>query len=243
MFTKFVVISEGRTGSNYLMYLLRSHPEIVMYSELFNRNDPKVLEFLKLERRLVKNDEDPAEYISKEVFCPGYPSEVRGVGFKLMYYQARTKNWEGLWKYLKETKDIKIVHMMRKNLLARYLSLVLARRENVYITFDAKKGIHKDPIFLDYDDFDAKLNGSVKDRNNIKNFFRGSDYYEVYYENLLENKNEECSRLQEFLNLSYKTLTSGTIQQRQGSLKEMVMNYDELKEKYKNTPHNIFFEE
>ncbi len=239
-YTKFVITSEGRTGSNYLMYLLRSHVNILLYTELFNRNDPKVLEYLKTERRLIQNDEDPKRYLEEEVFA-NYQPNIKCVGFKLMYYQARTKNWSSLWDYIRDQKDIKIVHMIRKNPLDRYLSLQLARRDNIYISFDKSRGIHKEPIFIDPDDFELKTKHSLKERNDIKNFFKNSDTIEIAYEDLLDNKDKTCSKLLEYLKLPYRNLISGTLRQRQKNQKDMILNYDELKKKFIGTNFTKFF--
>src|SRR5215470_17880833 len=67
-FTKFIVLSRSRTGSNLLQSLLSSHPEIVTENEILQRLDGR----------------NPRDIVARAY--ARQPYFVKAKGFKVFYY-------------------------------------------------------------------------------------------------------------------------------------------------------------
>ncbi|MFT7463849.1 MAG: LPS sulfotransferase NodH [Pseudohongiellaceae bacterium] len=83
-YSRFVIMGAARSGTTYLQTLLASHPDIVCFSELFHL----------LSRRGHDLDDivrDPVEYVTKAIYR-SYPSDVKAVGYKLLYSQIGANN-------------------------------------------------------------------------------------------------------------------------------------------------------
>ena len=94
-YRKFVIVCGIRTGSTMLCSLLASHPQTRTFFEVFHRytgstpfqvsgyraksSDPKI-SYLR--------QTDPVGFINQEVWRK-HPKNVKAVGFKLLYTQAR----------------------------------------------------------------------------------------------------------------------------------------------------------
>lgn len=96
----FIVLCGIRTGSTMLASFLRSHPNALMFSELFHPDRSRVSFGVEGFRHKAQDPEiirlrntDPVRFLQKEVF-QAYPANVEAVGFKLMYDQARA---EEMW--------------------------------------------------------------------------------------------------------------------------------------------------
>ena len=79
-----MILGSARTGSNFLLSLLSSHPSIKTYGELFNLDS------------LPRDDlsaalEDPVAYLQRRVYMPHGPG-ISAVGFK-MFYDHLTKDY------------------------------------------------------------------------------------------------------------------------------------------------------
>jgi hypothetical protein len=63
----------------------------------------------------------------------------------------------------------------------------------------------------------------------------------LYYEDLVANTEKEIQDVQQFLGVESLPLTPYTKKQEKRPLKEIITNYDELKEKFEDTPWQTFF--
>ncbi len=127
---KFILLSSQRSGSNFLQSLLNSHPEILVGGELFNRNDQFMNDFL-IKNNIQFKNVDPAECI-KKYFSRSLKRGTNYIGFRLFYTHLRNKR-ELIWNTLKYTPDFSLIHLQRKNMLKKYLSLKLAKNTSSWI--------------------------------------------------------------------------------------------------------------
>ena len=66
---------------------------------------------------------------------------------------------------------------------------------------------------------------------------------EVYYEDLVRDRDNVLNEVQSFLKVTSARLTSPLRKQNRYSLREQLTNYDELKEYFQNSEWVTFFEE
>jgi LPS sulfotransferase NodH len=89
-YTRFIILSRSRTGSNFLRGLLNAHSKVIAYSEMFKNN--QVIEwgfpgYNDTKATLALFQKDSVEFLEKKVFTK-YPRKTAAVGFKLFYYHA-----------------------------------------------------------------------------------------------------------------------------------------------------------
>lgn len=226
-YTRFVIIGQERTGSNFLQLLLASHRSALSYGEIFNAAE-EVRKTFRAITRPPALDEDPISYLESQIY-KDYQDHVKAVGFKLFYSHARNNAWQAVWEYLRSSK-VKIIHLKRKNLLDRYLSHQLALRSNTWIARKEEKNNYNEPITLDSQDCFQSFHRSLWHQKQADDFFKNNPKLEVIYETLCHNLFEECGRIEQFLGLEYQDLSSRTIKQRIRKKSEIIANYAALKQ-------------
>jgi hypothetical protein len=140
-YTRFIILSDARTGSNLVQQALNSHPNIVCFREIFNlrpdyidydveRWHPMSAEDLELRAA------DPGAFLSKRIFCE-HESGIRAVGFKFHYGHF----WfhEKLLPALTEDTGLRVVHLQRRNQLRTLVSLRVVEQTGMWLEHDAAK--------------------------------------------------------------------------------------------------------
>src|SRR5215212_7728464 len=104
---RFAIVGNPRTGSNYLLDGLKTSPAIRMYHEIFAAHN-----------RTVGKD---FEKIFSTIYQ--YESKSTGlVGFKVFYNHLTDQEWQKL----AARKDLKVIHLTRRNRLRTVISLEIA---------------------------------------------------------------------------------------------------------------------
>jgi len=227
-YTKFVILGQQRTGSVLLQMLLASHSNILSYGEIFNPSENTRNNAAKRLKPISLTDA-PVEYLENVVF-QDYSNHIEAVGFKLFYDHAKNPEWLPLWDYLKNS-DIKIIHLKRWNLLARYLSLQLALRTETWMTLQSDQSSDVQPIILDPTDCFKDFCTITWYEEEMDEFFKDNSKLEVIYEQLSRNMTEECNRIQAFLEVEPQSLSTPTEKQRKRKKSEIIANYHDLKQK------------
>ncbi len=224
--TKFVILGYPRTGSNLLMTTLNKHPNVFCYGEIFNNREVRDWDIPYVFRspfELKKKDENPVEYARKKIFGE-YPVDVKAVGFKLFYHHARKEREEEVWEFLKNDKRIKIIHIVRKDLLRAFVSHALAKETGKFVNKSGgKSGVRK--ITLDLNECENYFEKTTKNIREFDRFFSEHSVLKIFYENLSGDFDKTISEIEEFLGLEKMKLSAGTKKQGAYSLSEVVTNY------------------
>lgn len=227
-YTKFVIVGQQRTGSTLLQLLLSSHSDVLSFGELFNPSEEIRQKGSKRIGRTLALDDDPIEYLENYVYRK-YPDNIKAVGFRLFYTHARNDEWKGVWEYLRKSKE-RIIHLKRRNLLDRYLSLQLAQMSKKWIAFQGDPSpSYSRPITLNVKDCFRDFHRSVWFQNEVDDFFKDNPIVEVIYEDLAADPVGECRRIQTFLGLEVTKLLSESLKQQTKKNSEIIVNYDQLK--------------
>lgn len=115
---RFVIITDGRSGSSYLCSCLNSHPELTCLNELFNPTEPR--------RRGVDSfglspHTDPMRYLEEVIITTRAACGTRRVGFNLQFRQ----NPAALDQFLDDPRQ-RIMLLSRRDKLAQWASRRLA---------------------------------------------------------------------------------------------------------------------
>lgn len=131
---RFIVLGEGRTGSNLLVQALNGHPQVRCFGEVFNWTHARIdygvagYELRSLED-LGRRSKDPVGLLRERVWGEAPPG-VRALGFKLHY--GHTFGYAGVQEALTGDTELRVLHLRRTNLLRLFLSLKRAEATGVW---------------------------------------------------------------------------------------------------------------
>jgi len=258
-YSKFVLISHLRSGTHLLRSLLESHPAIVCQSEVFNSDDPDLPYPLSLSSREILEGWVFREF-EPRVQCAGFVLQVyHPLGLKAFPGIRENPDWLDVWDMLEDDPELKIIHLIRKNLLRRHLSHVMARQSGAWHQWDEQrvqtvthlhppvktksKAVNRPMVSLDAarlkQDFEEveRLHGQVRRR------YQNGAYFTLSYESLCADTELLGAQLQEFLGVEKQPLHAAVKKLEQRRLSECIANYRELKMEFSATRWAEFFDE
>lgn len=246
----FMITCAARTGSTLLMSYLQSHPEILCHGEIYGvkevggilgtygkcqQEDPEYKKALKDYR-----DQQPHTFLYKIALDrQGH----KNVGFKLKHdelvrpYMAQTRH------LIQADTDIKIIHLRRDNLLARYLSWYLVNYvTGVTMRLEGQELPETKKVNLN----PAKCLANFQEAERRYAFFKGMfskhPTFEVSYEELIGDQREDTLKyIQEFLGVKHCNLGTKMVKLGKDDLHEVIENYEELKQFFEKTKYASFF--
>jgi LPS sulfotransferase NodH len=98
-------------------------------------------------------------------------------------------------------------------------------------------------ITLDYEDCLQEFTHSQEIKAQYDTFFQDHPVINITYENLSEDYETELKKIQDFLEVDYHPVKPLTYKQSRQPLKETLANYFELKQQFRGTPWEVFFED
>jgi LPS sulfotransferase NodH len=255
---KFILLGHGRSGSTLLVKNLIEHPGILMDEELFHpeeaerfKSDPNpnrdAPEMPGVEIRPYRDGEDGAEYLREAVFCDRSRDDILAVGFKLFYTHARgDAKARTAWDYLIENRDVRVVHLVRVNLLESFLSLKVAFMTGEWRRWKGAEGASAPPTSLRLEPRECEeyFNEITAYRAWARDAFRRHPFLEIEYErDVCARYPETMGRVYDFLCVPRGPAEQLLEKQSRRRPRETVSNYAELKEHFRPTAYGKFFEE
>jgi sulfotransferase family protein len=225
-----VILTTQRTGSTFLVQCLGSHPQIECASEILI-GDPDVpappkyrgrfKELAKLANIARSGAWRPGNRMHR--FFAGGQAKVRV--FKVMYNQLANPF---AIQFLRKNKDVRILHLRRYNLLKVHVSrLLMSKRDRVQATTPVEAvRIQVDPA-----------RALVGMRSALSRYERFEALFEAHmklpltYEDLIDGQFLQADtgrRICDFLEVAHHPMKSRLMKLNPESLRDMVINYDEL---------------
>jgi LPS sulfotransferase NodH len=150
-------------------------------------------------------------------------------------------------EFLKSQQDIKIIHVKRRNRLKTLTSIRVAavtrKFYNTSRTGDQTEKGDNIRIGLTVDECEKEFRLIGKWEELYDDAFRDHEMLEVYYEDLVAQRQVECDRILDFLGVQQRPLTTPMMKQRKSTLSDAIENYDDLKKDFAGTEWAAFFEE
>ena len=228
-YRKFIVLGTHRTGSNLLLSLLNSHPNVVVQGEIF----------LRLEGNCY-------EEVLDDTFGR-YAPEVHNVGFKLFYKHPFDDATDGLWKMLGNIRELRVIHLKRRNLLRLALSEKIARKLDWWFVHGSPLArIHKvreKQVRFDVDELTSFFETVERESEERERYFEESPRLSLHYEDLTSRREETYGKILDFLALPGHL--PGTYMRRQNpeGCRQLIVNFGELRRHFRKTRWAGFFEE
>jgi LPS sulfotransferase NodH len=226
-YDKFILVSHARSGSNLIINALNSCHNIDASSEIFAGHN-----------RVFGENYDS---IINDCFSDK-PEYIKAVGFKVFYYHLTNDEW----KKLSDIKDLRIIHLKRINRLRTIASLDIAFKTNKWVINNESDRINVEQkrIRLDYSEVVRKIEAIEEWEIETAQRFKNHSIIEVYYEKLSTQQENSICDLLEFLGLARTLKIEINIKkQNPEPLSDLIENYNDLKEQFKNTRWYSFFDE
>jgi LPS sulfotransferase NodH len=235
-YKRFVVASYQRSGSTMLTSALNSHPDVICYSEIYNIGRPMfMVDGMPENSNWLKKIRDikPTDFLSRIIFR-GYSPAIKSVGFKFFPEHLRHNPYSGVLNKLIDDKSISCIHLIRRNQLAMYLSLVKAQRTGAWSS--NKKSNHSNEL-INLDPYECqKAFESIKhEQEYFIKCLENRDVLTVYYEDIIESPDEKYNEVQSFIGLDIQSITPTIKKQIVKPLSQIIENYNELKEHFSDT--------
>ncbi len=230
---KFFIAGIRRTGTTAIRTALDEHPQIRCVGEAFNFGDRfKTIRGLNCEdgyrqyinsiaagrvRDLVMRTNTVNRYLDHLYNLPGYDA----IGFKIMHFQHR--RFPMVLQYLRR-HNVRCVHIIRKNVLKTLISCAVKRETGRSHT---TSGLQKVTVTLDEGRLIKDLERYDRDNNAWISLTDGLPYLLVYYEDFVENKSHELTRICEFLQVDpVPELEPRYVKGSPNDIREIILNYD-----------------
>lgn len=172
----FVILTSGRSGSTLLVEALRG-AGVAAYGELLHDE-------ADVRREHTFGEVTPiADGQEGSAFLQSFFAGERTTGFKLFYEQARIGPSASAWDYLVEHREIAVVHLVRRDLLAAWVSYEVARRSGVWTrSRGAPLPPPVEPFEIDPEELSAYFDRVTAQRSWARRAFRHHAFFELGYE-------------------------------------------------------------
>ncbi len=240
-YQKFILLGTARVGSTLLQSYLNMHPEIYCEGEIYNTDHLKM--YGKPDVLIKQMNDNPLKYLKTYGF-PEVSRKIKHAGFKLFYNHFQTENTKTIRDYLVKNKDIKIIHIKRKNMLRNLVSLKIAEKTNEWRSFSEKSNIDKKRICLTKEECLNEFESLEKIIATVEQNFKEHQILDVFYKDLSENTEEVMLEVFGFLGAPQISVKKTALKkQNREKLSQLVLNFHELKKEFQNTKWTDFFEE
>jgi len=230
----FAILCVGRVGSEHLVSLLDSHPDITCFSELFapgwslqwRRGTLAVPHFVDTPHQR------PADYWRQ--LMEGVDSPVTGLKLPGSSIEAHPEAAE-----LIADPKVDIIRLTRDNRLAQYVSLWLALESGVWHSTQGAYGTGK--IRVNVSDCMSGLDQIGQQESELDSLAGGHRVFRISYEDLAEGL--RIDELQSFLGVTPQPLSSRYERLRERPITEVIENVDELAAALAGTPYAASLQE
>lgn len=230
--TPYVILFIERDGSTYLSSLLMNHSEINAVYERF---------------AVLKQKGAPAqEQLDwvRSFFTPPLVGRKGAVGFKTKLVDVL--DLDGFTRVLQE-KGCHVIQMQRRNRVKAVVSRINARRLhdrsgnwNLY-----KEEDRMPPMNVDLQEFAQFMKEREDADHQLEEYVRrlALPTLLITYEELMTNRDAVLSKVFDFLKISHQRLEGKTLKNTSDDLRDVVLNFDELRSCYAGTPYETMFDE
>lgn len=217
-YTPFVILSEPRSGSTLLHTYLNSHTQIKSYGEVLREN---------IEANDISKETTP--YIESLAFKP-HTQALKAIGLKLFYEYYEDPRYCESFNYVLKRNDVKILYLIRRDILKIYVSLKIAQKTNEWSSVKSASYEPRTRITIDRNDYIQFREEHLRHRRLFLMLLKDHPLLEIAYEDLVHNPQPVLNSIQQFLGVKPKVLFTLLKQQNPGSVASLITNYDEVKD-------------
>jgi len=231
---KFIVSCAARSGSTMLCSLIRSHPQAICHGEVLAQEGPPPLAGM-YERKRRDNpefgsnvrryrDRHPQRFLYDIVFNP---QGRRCVGFKFKTDEAFQSRFKAIREVIAADKDIKIIHLIRRNVLDQYVSHRVVEKTGLTLLRPTDNRPNVAPFTVDVEHFIAYVK-DVNDRQQAAfDLYRDHRNLILAYEDIVAPQSSALDDLEVFLGIANRPLSTKLVKIITNN-SDMVLNLKEV---------------
>lgn len=268
---RFMLLGSARTGSNLLLSLLSAHRSIKTYSELFNLNslperalDEAIADPLSYLQRRVYAPQPPHikavgfkmfyYHLTKDYFekliDPADASDQLKTKFDRLYTHIDANyDWSELfgrfrdtWAALVADRELAVIHLKRRNMLNTLISHKTAFQTNHWMQVKGRGPQQTTVLSLDADECRRYFERLETLAGETDALFASHPKIELSYEELANDRQAQLEKVFAFLGLPFEPVSSIMAKQILAPASEVVANYTQLRESFRDTRWSGFFE-
>lgn len=239
---RFLIVAAPRTGSTHLRLLLNSHPAMCCHGEVFKHEFGS---FVGLNGRVPSPLQDrlaaarvahPGEFLMADVL---YPGRMRAVGAKILYGTFALDQWAGLLERVVAERELRIVHLVRRNRVKRFLShFVYTQVTKQTLALSAAQVPDVGRVRVPVTELLADLAAVEAEERRFRTMFSGQRTIEVCYEDVVAMEGPEVlDDVQRFLGVAPGVLASPAHKILSDRLCDVIENVAEVEAALRDTPH------
>ena len=254
----FIIICESRTGSSMLTTSLQSHREICMHGEilqfrqfshLFDAPADDILEFFGLDYDtpgsiidLLRDElvNSPLNYVKKYGFHVG---RFKKTGFKFKYEEMSHNLFTEVKDFMANQKEIKIIHLKRKNLWKRFKSSFIAQNiTHEFNSTDSRIKVDTNRLFkIKIKEIKKSFDKSLKWQSEFDELFSEHQVLNITYEEILKNKQLSFDKVTDFLEIKNQTWQPWTKKIKNTNEDDLIKNIQDIRDYFENTHYEKYF--
>lgn len=199
--TPFIIVAPARSGSTLLREMLNRHPEICCHGEVFGEHRINGFSFhgTRLpdpdpDQGIKQRNADPVRFLADAVYASNRPF----IGFKLLYSQLLRLPFAPVAAHLIAMPGLKVVHLWRRDLIARHVSEARLRAGAVGRN-DAEKARRLLEQSLRPAAVERSCRVNIGARACAEQIFSRKPALSVCYEDFITDQATQSGRLCEFL--------------------------------------------
>lgn len=225
-YVRFIVLTRSRTGSNLVVSFLNSHPQVFSEGEIFAR--------IQGRDALVR---------LKSAFGR-QPRHIKAKGFKLFYYHPLDADGTVLWRELESMREIRVLHLTRRNVLRTLLSRKIAGMQDKWTaTKYDKSEVLRRRVHFSVQELEEGFRQTREWERVAEARFHAHPMLKVTYEDLVRDPRQQNARMLEFLALDDLAPSTSLRKQNPEHLGSLIDNYSELKAAFGDTEWAAYFDE
>jgi LPS sulfotransferase NodH len=252
---RFVLLGHARCGSNLLLRALIEHPEVRTAGEILTSFeqvrkiswfDVRASAWRQPRAEAYQTGQDAAKFLEEHMFGAPQVDGIRACGFKLFYDQARfDASVRTAWDYLL-SHDIRVIHLVRRNLLYALISLEVARRTDEWhrlVEQGAASCPSIPPFELDVAACHQYFDNVTAYRIWATQALARHDVLYVEYEkDVCADFPGTMMRIFDFLGVSRQRPRPGLLKQQTKTAREQLTNFAQLRSYFRHTLYDSFFD-
>lgn len=226
-YTRFIVLTKQRTGSNLLINSLQAHPQMKVFGEVFRGG---IDESIKTMVRA-----SAADYLNTRIFNK-QPGAIRAVGFKIFYHHPAWDPSGAVWRYLLDQENLRVIHLKRENALRSLVSKKIAQKTDVWKESGQAGETPDKRVVLSLEECLEYFETTARHEKEGDERFADKPLLQMTYERLTGDFDQQIARIQEFLGVDPMPLPIKTSKQNPETLAELIENFDQVREALTGTP-------
>ncbi len=242
---KFVLLTTQRSGATLFFKSLANHPQIACRHETLFTQDCK-FKYFRFDRpgsfyyqyRSNSMGRQFAHWFQNKQlvyncindYLHTLPNNAKAIGFKVSYNQI--EKYPAIAAWIKE-HEVRIIHLVRGNLLKAILSLKTARKRGQFHSTQKVKPVK---VFVSPGKLKKSLGRRTRFIEKYRGLFRDKPYLEISYESYVANREAETQKVLQFLDIDeFMSLDTDLVKLNPDSVEDILENYEEVAQALKGT--------